>query len=418
MSEQQSSEPKSIVVIGAGIVGIGAALYLQRDGHKVTVLDPRGVGEAASFGNAGTIALTSCVPTARPDILRRVPKMLMDPTGPLSIRWSYLPQLTPWLIDLIRNSTAEKIRANAQAKTDLLNLALAPYNELIAEAEAESMVYRNGILQVYESDVSFNNSARERELMQACGHKIDILPGEEIRQMEPAFGIDFKHAVYIENHAMIRHPGDLTKRFAGLFEQKGGTFQQEQVTGLGKDGATWSVSTDKGSHAADRVIVAAGAWSRQIARMLGKRMLLDAERGYHVMLPQPEPTLRRPVLLGDHSVFLLPMEHGLRVTSGVEFGGVELPPDYRRIRAMIPFAKRVLPQLDPREMSNWMGFRPSTPDTRPILGEMTGADGVYFASGGSHVGMTLGPVMGRITADLVAGRDPGIDLDPYRPDRW
>ena len=136
------------------------------------------------------------------------------------------------------------------------------------------------------------------------------------------------------------------------------------------------------------------------------------------MLPQPEPTLRRPVLLGDHSVFLLPMEYGLRVTSGVELGGVELPPDYRRIRAMIPFAKRVLPQLDPREMSNWMGFRPSTPDTRPILGEMTGAEGVYFTSGGSHVGMTLGPVMGRITADLVAGRDPGLDLDPYRPDRW
>lgn len=418
MSDAQKVAPKSIVVIGAGITGIGAALYLQRDGHKVTVLDPRGIGEAASFGNAGTIALTSCVPTARPDIFKRVPKMLMDPTGPLSIKWSYLPRLAPWLIDLIRNSTAERILENAKAKTAILNHALVAYNDLIAEADAETLIARNGTLQVFENDTSFKNNARERALMEDCGHKIEILPGEEIRQMEPALGVDFKHAVYIENHAMIKHPGDLTKHFAALFKRKGGEVLKEQVTGLSKDGDTWTLSTDQGAHQAERVVVAAGAWSREIARMLGTRMLLDAERGYHVMLPQPEPTLRRPVLLGDYSVFLVPMAHGLRVTSGVELGGVELPPDFRRIRAMIPVAKRVMPQLEEREMSNWLGFRPSTPDARPILGELAGADGVYFASGGSHVGMTLGPVMGRITADLVAGRDPGIDLAPYDPNRW
>lgn len=418
MSETPSTDPKSIVVIGAGIVGIASALFLQRDGHKVTVLDPRGIGEAASFGNAGTIATTSCVPTARPDILKRVPKMLMDPTGPLSIRWSYLPRLAPWLIDLVRNSTPERILANAQAKTALLNHAMAAYNELIAESDAEDMVVRNGILQLYETDASFNASARERALMQACGHKLDILPGEEIRQMEPALATGFKHAVYLENHATIKHPGDLTKRFAALFDSKGGVFAREQVTGLSKQGSAWAVSTDKGSHVADRVVVAAGAWSREVARMLGIRMLLDTERGYHVMVPQPDPALKRPVLLGDHSVFLVPMAHGMRVTSGVELGGLELPPDYRRIRAMVPFAKRVLPHLDETEMSVWMGFRPSTPDTRPILGESPGAEGVFFATGGSHIGMTLGPVMGKITADLVAGRDHGFDLEPYRPDRW
>ena len=182
MDDRTETPPKSAIVIGAGIAGVSTALYLQRDGHAVTLLDPEPPGTMTSFGNAGLIATYATIPTATPDILMRVPKMLMDPAGALSLRWSYLPQLTPWLIDLIRNSTAEKIRANAQAKTDLLNLALAPYNELIAEAEAESMVSRNGILQVYESDVSFNNSARERELMQACGHKIDILPGEEIRE--------------------------------------------------------------------------------------------------------------------------------------------------------------------------------------------------------------------------------------------
>ena len=346
-----SETPKSIVVIGAGIAGVASALFLQRDGHTVTILDPRGVGEGASFGNAGTIAPTSCVPTARPDTMKRVPKMLLDPAGPFNIRWSYLPKLAPWLIDLIRNSSPEKILANAKAKTALLEHAMAAYNELIADAQSEDMIVRNGILQVFETDQGLKGMERDHALIKECGHKIEFLPGEEIRQMEPAFSQKFKHAVYIENHATIKHPGDLTKKFAAHLEAKGGAFLQEQVTGLTKAGAAWSVITDKGSHSADRVIVAAGAWSREIARMLGRRMLLETERGYHVMLPQPDPTLRRPVFLGDQSVFLVPMTHGLRVTSGVEFGGLQLPPDYRRIRNMVPFAKRVMPQVEEREMS-------------------------------------------------------------------
>ena len=418
MSDSQSNPPMDIVVIGAGIAGVASALYLQRDNHRVTILDPRGVGEAASFGNAGTIAPTSCVPTARPDILKRVPKMLMDPTGPLKIRWSYLPRLTPWFIDLIRNSSADKILANAQAKTALLNRAFEAYNELISESDTEELIVRNGILQIFETDQAFQNMLRERELQEACGHKVEVLPGEAVRQMEPAFTSTFKHAVYLENHATIRNPGELTKRFASLFESRGGAFRQEAVTGLNRDGARWRVTTDNGVHVADRVVVATGAWSREIAKMLGFRMLLDTERGYHVMVPQPDPELRRPILLGDHSVFLVPMAEGMRVTSGVEFGGLNLPPDYRRIRAMVPFAKKILPQLEEREMSAWMGFRPSTPDTRPVLGEPAGAKGVFFATGGSHVGMTLGPIMGKITADLVAGRETGLDLEIYKPDRW
>ena len=413
-----SETRESIIVIGAGIVGVASGLFLQRDGYTVTILDPRGVGEGASFGNAGTIAPTSCVPTARPDTIKRLPKMLLDPAGPINVRWSYLPQLAPWLVDLIRNSTSEKILANARAKSALLEHAMAAYNELIAEVDTEDLIVRNGILQVFETDQGLKSMARDHALMQECGHKIEFLPGEEIRQMEPAFSQKFKHAVYIENHATIRHPGQLTKRFAAHFETKGGSFFKEQVTDLKFEDSVWTVVTDKGKHSAGRVIVAAGAWSREIARMLGRKMLLDTERGYHLMLPQPEPTLRRPVLLGDNSVFLVPMLDGLRVTSGVEFGGLELPPDYRRIRNMVPLAKKAMPQVEQHEMSIWMGFRPSTPDTRPILGEMSRARGLFFATGGSHIGMTLGPIMGRVIADLISKRDPGIDMTPYKPDRW
>ena len=297
-----SETPKSIIVIGAGIAGVASALFLPRDGHTVTILDPRGVGEGASFGNAGTIAPTSCVPTARPDTMKRVPKMLLDPAGSINIRWSYLPKLAPWLIDLIRNSSPEKILANAKAKTALLEHAMAAYNELIADAQSEDMIVRNGILQVFETDQGLKGMERDHALIKECGHKIEFLPGEEIRQMEPAFSQKFKHAVYIENHATIKHPGDLTKKFAAHFEAKGGAFLQEQVTGLTKAGAAWSVITDKETtapprHCCCRCLVA-GVPRCSVAACCW------IPSGAIVMLPQPNPALRRPVLLGDQSVFL------------------------------------------------------------------------------------------------------------------
>jgi len=420
MDDRTETPPKSAIVIGAGIAGVSTALYLQRDGHAVTLLDPEPPGTMTSFGNAGLIATYATIPTATPDILMRVPKMLMDPAGPLSLRWSYLPQLTPWLLSLVRNSAPDRIRRNASVKSILLNRAWEDFRPLIDQTGTEDLVYAGGMLRVFRTDSAFEQmKAREIDLMDLTGRSYELLNTDEIRQMEPMLEPLFQHAIFSTDSRNIRNPGRLTEVFAQDFTARGGTLKPESVTGLsGTSEGKWCVTTDGGEATADIVVVAAGAWSRQIAKMVGVKLLLDTERGYHVMLPSVEPGLNRSVHFGEEGLMMSPMETGYRVSTGVELAGIDAPPDYRRIRRAIGQVSGYVKGLQTEEQSIWMGRRPSTPDTVPILGGVPGRDGLYFATGGAHIGMTLGPTFGRIIADLVAGRDSGVDLTPYRPNRW
>mgnify|MGYP003388775841 FL=1 len=420
MDDRTETPPKSAIVIGAGIAGVSTALYLQRDGHAVTLLDPEPPGTMTSFGNAGLIATYATIPTATPDILMRVPKMLMDPAGPLSLRWSYLPQLTPWLLSLVRNSAPDRIRRNASVKSILLNRAWEDFRPLIDQTGTEDLVYAGGMLRVFRTDSAFEQmKAREIDLMDLTGRSYELLNTDEIRQMEPMLEPLFPHAIFSTDSRNIRNPGRLTEVFAQDFTARGGTLKPESVTGLsGTSEGKWRVTTDGGEATADIVVVAAGAWSRRIAKMVGVKLLLDTERGYHVMLPSVEPGLNRSVHFGEEGLMMSPMETGYRVSTGVELAGIDAPPDYRRIRRAIGQVSGYVKGLQTEEQSIWMGRRPSTPDTVPILGGVPGRDGLYFATGGAHIGMTLGPTFGRIIADLVAGRDSGVDLTPYRPNRW
>lgn len=414
------TSPKTAIVIGAGIAGVSTALYLQRDGHSVTLIDPEPPGTMTSYGNAGLIATYATIPTATPDILMRVPKMLMDPAGPLSLRWSYLPQMIPWLFSLVRNSAPDRIRQNALVKSILLNRAWDDYRPLLDDAGANDLIYAGGMLRVFRSEAAFEAmKAREIELMDFTGRSYELLNQDEIRQMEPGLEPIFRHAIYSTDSRNIRNPGRLTEVFAQNFVAKGGALRQEMVTGLTKSGAgRWQITSDQSSYESDIVVVAAGSWSKRIAEMIGMRLLLDSERGYHVMLPAATPGLNRSVHFGEEAFMISPMETGYRLSTGVELAGLEAPPDYRRIRRAVQQAEGMVKGLKNQEQSIWMGRRPSTPDTVPILGKAPGAAGLYFATGGAHIGMTLGPTFGRIIADLVAGRDPGTDLTPYRPDRW
>ena len=420
MDDGTKVSPRKAVVIGAGIAGISSALYLQRDGHWVTVLDPEPPGSMTSYGNAGLIATYATIPTATPDILMRVPKMLMDPSGPLSLRWSYLPHLAPWLLSLVRNSAPDRIRRNALVKSILLNRAWDDYKPLIASAKADELFYAGGMLRVFRTEDTFEAmKARELDLMDITGRQYELLGVDEIRQMEPGLEPVFQHAIFSTDTRNMRNPGRLTELFAADFIAKGGTIEQEAVTALsGSADGKWRIGTDRTEHNADIVVVAAGAWSTLIARMIGLRLLLDTERGYHVMLPPPTPGLNRSVHFGEEGFIVCPMEEGYRLSTGVELAGVDAPPDYRRIRRAVGQATSFIKGFDTIEKSIWMGRRPSTPDTVPILGAVPNRGGLYFATGGAHIGMTLGPTFGRIIADLVAGRDPGVDLSPYRPDRW
>ena len=408
--------PKRIAVVGGGITGVSAALFLQRDGHRVTIFEPDEFGTGTSMGNAGVISLASCIPTAMPGIPGRVPKMLLDPYGPLSIRWGYLPKLTPWLIAFLRNCTKDRARRNAMAKSALLDRAHDAYDTLIRMADAEPLVARRGLLKVYETEADFEAVRFEIELLRHTGRRFDVVSGDEIRQLEPALAPVFAKGLFFDDNSGIRDPGRLVARFAETFVAGGGAVVAARATDFTGTGP-YAVRTEGGAHDADIVVLAAGSWTARLARRFGARILLDAERGYHVMLPHPETPLNRPVALTKHSVFLSPMDRGMRLTTGVELGGNEAPPDYRRARRMIGRVAGSVRGFRAEERSAWLGFRPSTPSGVPFIGAVRGHRDVYVAAGGGHVGMTMGPVSGRIVADLVAGRDPDIDLTPYEVGR-
>lgn len=418
-SVPSTNEPRHVAVIGAGIVGVCTALWLQRDGHRVTLFDPRGVGEGASKGNASVIAVESCVPVATPGILTRVPGMLMDPLGPLAIRWSYLPRLAPWLVRFVRASTPSRVEAISIALRSILARALDSYDPLVKEAGAAEMIRRTGWLGVYESEASFAAAKPLLDLQRRRGVRMEALAPEEIRQFEPALAPIYRRAVYYPENAYVVDNYRLVQMLAESVIRGGGELRREAVTGFAfAAGGPSHVRTESGAQAVDAVVIAAGAWSKELTRQLGHRVPLDTERGYHVMLPEPGVMPRLPIYSGDYSFAVTPLEHGLRFAGTVELGGLAAPPNYARARVLLERGKRMFPSLRDSGMTQWMGFRPSMPDSVPVISASPRHRNAFFAFGHGHVGLTLAAVTGRLVADLVAGRDPGIDMAPFRVDRF
>jgi D-amino-acid dehydrogenase len=410
---------RHVAVVGAGIVGVCAALYLQRDGHRVTLIDRQGPGEGASKGNAAVIAAESCVPVATPGILWRVPGMLMDPLGPLAIRWRYLPRLAPWLWEFVKASSPARVEEISGALRPLLTQAVDSYVPLLKNAGIEDMLRRTGWLGVYESERKFAAAQPDLALQRRRGVQMQVLPAEEIRQFEPCLAPIYKHAVYFPENAYVTNNYRLVQALAESLVRGGGAVLKEDVRDfeIGPNGPT-HVVTDRTRHAVDAVAITGGAWSKALARRLGHRPLLDTERGYHVMFPNPGVAPRLPIYSGDYSFAVTPLEHGLRFAGTVELGGLEAPPNYARAQVLVERGRRMFPQLNETGRTEWMGFRPSMPDSVPVISGSDKHRNAVFAFGHGHIGLTLGAVTGRLVADLVAGRDPGLDMRPYRIDRF
>ncbi|WP_119462501.1 FAD-dependent oxidoreductase [Rhodospirillaceae bacterium SYSU D60014] len=410
---------RHVAVIGAGIVGVCAALYLQRDGHRVTLVDPRGPGEGTSKGNASVLAVESCVPVATPGIVWRVPGMLADPLGPLAIRWAYLPRLAPWLTRFVLASRPARVEAISIALRALLADSIEAYLPLVKSAGIEEMIRRTGWLGVYESEAKFAGARADLELQRRRGVRMEFLKPEEIRQFEPALAPIYKHAVFYPENAYVVNNFRLVVSLAEDFVRNGGTLLREAATGFDiADGRATHLRTDAGRHAIDAVVVAAGAWSKELTRQLGHRVPLDTERGYHVMLPDSGVAPRMPIYSGDHSFAVTPLEHGLRLAGTVELGGLDAAPNYARADMLLTRGRRMFPGLNEAGATKWMGFRPSMPDSVPVISGSDRCRNAFFGFGHGHIGLTLGAQTGRLIGDLVAGRDPGVDMRSYRVDRF
>ena len=408
-----------ITVIGAGIVGISCALYLQRDGHQVTVIDNLEPGQGCSSGNGGQIMTDWSAPMGMPGIINQVPGWLFNPLGPLKISWRYLPKIAPWLIRLVASSSKRRVESIAKALYSLHRNPMEDMQALINLGGAQKLVHSSGRIDVYRNQKSFAKVAPKLELLSRHGMLIKKITQEEIRKLEPELEGCFEVGVFFPETFWTSNPLSLVQKFAEAFLNGDGTILKERVKEFVFNNQKIShVVTDKGKYPTELVVLAAGAYSRDLAEKLGSRIPLDTERGYHVKLPHAGVNLSRPVIFPDHYFGMTPMEDGLRLGGVVEFAGIKAPPNYRHVSRLIRSARLVFPKLDTKGAVPWMGCRPSIPDSMPVIGASPTQLSAFFAFGHGHHGLGGSARTGKLLSDLVAGRHPVIDPYPFRPNRF
>ena len=408
-----------VAVIGAGIVGTVCACYLRREGRDVTLLDRAGPGEATSFGNAGGIGPSNVMPIATPGMLKRIPKWLLDPAGPLHLRWSYLPHVLPWLIRFLRAGAESKVRRISAALAALNSETFQAYAPLLEEARLKHLIRRDGHLFVYRAKGGLEDDALGMELRRDLGFEMHVLGADEIHQLEPALAPIFECGVFFPDGGLCTNPFGLVRGLAEHFRNSGGTLLRREVRGfeMGSTGPR-RIFTDDGDLVAERVVIAAGIHSTVFTRQLGYSVPLESHRGYHVTLPDPGVMPQRLVFPADYKFAITPMDMGLRFAGTVELAGIEAPPNFERARTLLRIGRRVLPDLRADVHSEWMGHRPCLPDSLPVLGVSPRHENVYFAFGHGHEGLVGASKTGQLIADLIGGRPPSIDLTPFRIDRF
>lgn len=405
------ADVQSVHVVGAGIVGVACAFRLQLNGYQVTLVDPNDPGSGCSFGNAGILQLGACVPVATPGVVRQVPKMLFNPDQPLSIRWQYLPSLAPYLIRFLRAAAPSNVDQISRMLAAILNHATDGFAPLLKVAGAETMFKKTGELYVYESAQSFKAAKPAHELRQSLGVNIDYLDAHELRQLEPALAPIFKHAAYLTDCVQVADPYDLTQALLSAFFDNGGLHLREKVVDFDcAQNRVVKIITESGSHVCDRVLLATGAWSKQLAQKLGAKVPLDTERGYHVRMKSADVDLHIPVISGDYRFGVSNLTSGFRVAGTAELASPNAPPNYARADRLVGLAKRMFPELNTNDYERWMGCRPSTPDSLPVICKSSTFENAVFAFGHGHLGLTMAGITSEFVLDLIAGNTPRMDI--------
>ena len=410
---------EKVIVIGAGAVGVCTALALAEKDFKVTVLDPLGPSEATSHGNAGVISPWSCVPQAMPGLWREVPKWLLDPDGPLSIRWSYLPKLTPWLIKFLKSGDPKRLPAIADAMFAVNRPSLDLYHQYLKGSGHEELVTDCFYLHVSRKAGAADPDTLAWRLRRERGVPFEVLSGEEVRELEPELSSEIRSAMVIREQGRTINPQRLGKVLGEKSRSMGVEFECCSVKRIVPlEGGGYRLETDGAPADADCVVLCAGVWSAQLLKPLGVTVALAAERGYHLIFKDPGIKLTHSVMDAEGKFVTSSMEAGVRSAGTAEFAGIDAPPDYRRARIFEPLTKRLFPNLQTEETEEWMGRRPSPPDSVPYIGEVPGYPRLFHGFGHAHLGLTGAPMTGRMIAALATKEPINIDMAPYRIDRF
>ncbi|MGK9231074.1 FAD-dependent oxidoreductase [Inquilinus limosus] len=398
-----------IAIIGGGVIGCATAAWLAADGHEVTVYERRPEDRHASAGNAGMLAFPEITPLARLGVLTSVPRWLMDPLGPLALRWRDLPALTPWLLRFLVAARAEQVERSTAALGGLMRSALDDHQELARRAGLSGHLRQTGAIDLYDSEASFRAALPEWELRRRLGgHDFEPLTPDQARALVPDLNGGFARAVLCRSYWMVDSPLGVLQ---GLRRGLGERLAAGTVTAVepGADGITVRLA-DGGARAFDKVVVAAGVWSRGIVRGLGLKVTLETERGYNTTIPDSPVRLPMPLVFADHGFVASPLAEGLRIGGAVELAAVDAPANLERARALRRKARRYLPAIPETGGTEWMGRRPSTPDSLPVIGPHPRDRRIVFAFGHGHLGLTLSATTARLAAGLLSGTPAPADF--------
>ena len=415
------SQPHA-TIIGAGIVGISTAAFLQKAGFRVAIIDRLPPGEGCSFGNAGGVAFAEIVPAIHPRILLKIPGWLMDPLGPLTIRWSYLPKALPWFLAAGRSAMPSRVKAITEARANLALRVVADFETLLKEAGSSELLKYEDTLRLFDNERQFNSEANERDIKKTYGYEMKRLSGNECRELEPALSPHIHCGVFHGGWYFVTNPERVVKSIAASVIRNGGEIIANDVMKIERDGnRAKSLILKSGKQITlDRLVICAGAYSHLLTKQLGEKVLLEAERGYHMVLPNSGIKLSRSLTYARTPSAATPMDMGLRLAGTDEFAGLNAEPNWARADSLWKIFKSVLPGLNEPDSATtrWMGRRPGTPDSLPVIGPSRKASNVWYGFGHSHMGLTWGPSTGRLLSELMSGSKSNIDLSPFRVDRF
>lgn len=410
-----------VLIIGGGIIGLSAAYQCLQRGLSVTVLDRDLHGDKCSLGNAAAIAYSECVPIAQPGALLNVPKWLLDPEGPLFLHWAHMPALMPWFLHFLKSSPMREVHRLAQALARLNDHALPETEEMMQTIGMGAHLHKRGAVAVYRSHDAQKKGLLDWSIRADYGVSYTAMDGETLRQMEPALGPAVAAGYFVEDWAHVTDPADLVHGLQQWLEAQGVVFIKTGIDALGLtvDGLPEARTHDGQVYQADHMVVAAGAWTGQLARHLGDRLLVEAERGYNTTLQHSGVSISREVLFSEEKFVAVPLGTGIRIGGAAEFAGLTRAANYKRSDVLLKLATRYFPDLDLNAVGKqWMGQRPSTPDTLPVIGPSRASSRVLYACGHGHLGLTQGAITGRLVAETIKGEVPLVSLDPYRADRF
>ena len=406
-----------IGIIGAGIQGVCNALFLQKKGYEVTLFDKDEPGNhSASYGNAGHFSPYASIPLNRPDILTDVPAMLLSSSGPLALKWNYVPKMIPWFLKFLKNCSTKNMMHTARYMHQILDLALPAYDELFDKIDLSGLVENKGIMYIWNNK---NLKSRELEIniRNEIGAEQQLLNQKEIHDLEPNIKKIYHAGVFYKKARHAKNPKKILLKLFDLFLKKDGKFLKLNIKEIVFDNEKPTLKSEAQQFIFDRVVIACGAFSKKLTDKLDEKIPLDTERGYHIHFKGCEHLISRPVVFQNRGFGMTPMEQGLRVVGTVEFGGLENPASKGRIKNLINNAKYLLDGL-PEHEDEWLGFRPTLPDYLPVIGPSKNYKNIFYSFGHHHLGWTLAAISGKIISNMIADKKTNLNLEPYSSKRF